>query len=456
MRRGETYEKRRLELETQLNLVHFIKDFIDNPANKNKVVPKLGIKDVSLLGLIEAYNALLINKERIEASTSVNNPSLRQINQQMSNLNQSILLAISNEMKVWELALNNLEKESATTGVIIDNMPTLERQFKNIAREQKIKSKILMHMLKKREETSLAQAVISPKAKIIAKPHSTEKPVAPHRLLILSAFFLVGFVVPGVVLVVLDFLQTKITGMTELECLVGSCVVGDIAKVGDIVGRRSLVVQQNDNSVIAEMFRTMRNNLLFMSSERVENIILVTSTIQGEGKTFVSTNLAQSLAQMDQKVLIIGGDLRNPQVGSALSVTKRTIGLSSYLAGMVQNYHELIEHVQWNLYAIQSGPIPPNPNELLSNNKFEKLLNLVKDEFDYVIIDSAPVGVISDTLLIAPYAHATVFVVRENYSEKDTIGFINNLVQDQRLKNVGIVLNQTTGQGHSRYKYGYI
>ncbi|MFA6770642.1 MAG: polysaccharide biosynthesis tyrosine autokinase [Bacteroidales bacterium] len=455
VRRGETYERRRLELETQLNLVHFIESFIKNPANSKKIVPKLGIKDLSLLELIGEYNTLLVNKERIEASTSTDNPSLKQIKQQVSNLNQNIVLAISNEIKVWELALDNLEKESNITGAKIGNMPTLERQFTNIAREQKIKSSLFVHMLKKREEVNLAQAVIAPKAKIITKPYSGERAVAPRKSLILFLFLLVGLTIPALLLFLIEFFQTKITGMKELEGLVNISVVGDIAQVSDIVGRQSLVVKPNDNSIISEMFRTMRNNLLFMTSERAENIILVTSTIPKEGKTFVSVNLAQSLAQMDKKVLIIGGDLRNPQVGSALGVPKRAVGLSSYLAGLVQDYNEILELVEGNLYTMQSGTIPPNPNELLSNEKFGELLSLVKDEFDYVLVDSAPVGVVSDTFLIAPYAHATIYVVRENYSEKDTIDFINNLAQDQRLKNVGIVLNQTTGKDHSRYKYSH-
>lgn len=243
--------------------------------------------------------------------------------------------------------------------------------------------------------------------------------------------------------------------MNELERLVNSSVIGYIAKVSDIVGSHSLVLKSNDTSVIAEMFRTMRNNLLFMTRERAENIILVTSTIPKEGKTFISVNLAHSLEQMDKKVLIIGGDLRNPKIGSALGVPKRAVGLSSYFAGFVQDYSELIEHVQGNLYAIQAGSIPPNPNELLSKTIVGKFFSQIQKEFDYVIVDSAPVGVVSDTLLIAPCADVTIYVVRENYSGKDTIQFINNLTQDQRLKNVGVILNQATGSAHSRYKYGY-
>lgn len=415
----------------------------------------MGIKDRSLIELINQYNTLILNKERIEASTSAHNPSLKQINQQVHNLNLNIVKSISNEIKAREITLADLERESLITDAKIKNVPTLERKFTHIERDQKLKSRLFMYLLKKREESSLAQAVIAPKARIITKPYSGEIPVAPRKALIFTLFFLIGLIIPAIVLFVIDFFQTKITGVNELEKLVNSSVIGDITKVSDIVGRHSLVLRSNDTSVIAEMFRTMRNNLLFMTSEGEQNIILVTSTIPKEGKTFVSVNLAQSLAQMDKKVIIIGGDLRNPQVGSALGMAKRAVGLSSYFAGLVQNYNDLIENVEGNLYTIQSGPIPPNPNELLSKPIVDVFFNQIKKEFDYVIVDSAPVGVVSDTLLIAPYVDATIYVVRENYSEKDTIQFINNLTQDQRLKNVGVVLNQTIGNTNSRYKYGY-
>ena len=455
IRQGETYESRRMEIETQLNLVRFIESYIKNPENKNKLVPNLGIKDPSLVALINEYNTLLINRERIEASTSADNPSLKQINQQVRNMNQNIITSISNEIRASQIALTDLERENMITSAKIGNVPTLERQFTDIIRQQEVKSNLFVYLLQKREETNLTQAAVAPKAKIIAKPQSGNSPVAPRKAIVMMLFFMIGLAIPAIALFIIDFFQTKITGMKELEKLTNSSVVGDIAKATDVNGRHSLVVKPNDTSVIAEMFRTMRNNILFMTSERDHNIILVTSTIPKEGKTFISTNLAQSLSLMDKKVLLIGGDLRNPKVGTALGVPKRDIGFSSYLAGHIQDYKELIERVEGNLYAIQSGPIPPNPNELLSKAIVGQFFNQIRTEFDYIVVDSAPVGVVSDTFLLARHTHATIYVVRENYTEKDTIQFINNLAQDKRLKNVGVVLNQTTSNAHGRYKYGY-
>lgn len=455
IRQGETYESHRMEIETQLNLVRFIESYIKNPENKNKLVPNLGIKDPSLVGLINEYNTLLINRERIEASTSADNPSLKQINQQVRNMNQNIVTSLSNEIRASEIALTDLERENMITSTKIGNVPTLERQFTDIIRQQEVKSNLFVYLLQKREETNLTQAAVAPKAKIIAKPHSGVSPVAPRKPMILTLFFFIGFAIPAIALFIIDFFQTKITGMKELDKLTNSSVVGDIAKTTDIVGKHSLVVKANDDSVIAEMFRTMRNNILFMTSERDHNIILVTSTIPKEGKTFISVNLARSLSLMDKKVLLVGADLRNPQISNSLGIPKREKGFSSYLAGHIQDYNELIERVEGDLYTIQGGPIPPNPNELLSKAIVGQFFNQIRTEFDYIVVDSAPVGVVSDTFLLARHTHATLYVVRENYTQKDSIPFINNLVQDKRLKNVGVVLNEATSNAHGRYKYGY-
>lgn len=456
IRKNETYDARRMEIETQLNLVKYIDDFIKSPVNKNKLVPNLGLKDPSLVALIGEYNTLLINRERIEGSTSADNPALKQVNQQVNNMHQNIITSLTNEIRASQIALNDLERENTITSSRMRNIPTVERGYTDILRQQEVKSNLFVYLLQKREETNLTQAAVAPKAKMIAKPHSGGGPVAPRRAVILALFFLIGLAIPAIILFMIDYFQTKIDGMKDLEGLTNSSVVGDIVKADGLEGGSSLVVKPNDDSVINEMFRTMRNNILFMTSERDYNVVLVTSTVPKEGKTFISINLARSLSLMDKRVLLVGADLRNPQLSRALGIPKREIGFSSYLAGHIQDYNELIEKVEPNFFVIQSGPIPPNPNELISKAKTGEFFNNIRKEFDYIVVDSAPVGVVSDTFLLAKYVHATLFVVREGYSEKDTVQFINNIANDKRLKNIGVVLNHATYQkSHGRYKYGY-
>ena len=456
IRKHESYDSRRMEIETQLNLVRYIDEFIKNPANNNKLIPNLGLKDPGLVSLISEYNKLLIDRERIEGASSQENPALKQVNQQVSNMHQNIVTSLSNEINASQIALNDLERENTITSSRMRDIPTVERGYRDILRQQEVKSNLFVYMLQKREETNLTQAAVAPKAKMIAKPYSGSAPVAPKRTLILLAFFMVGLAIPALVLFLIDYFQTKIAGMKDLESLTNSTVIGDIIKSDGVNNGFSLVVKPDDDSIVNEMFRTMRNNILFMTSERDLNIILVTSTIPKEGKTFISINLARSISLMDKRVLLVGCDLRNPKISSSLGIPKREIGFSSYLAGHIQDYNELIEKVESNFYVVQSGPIPPNPNELLSKSKVGDFFNAVRKEFDYIVVDSAPVGVVSDTLLLAKYTHATLYVVRENFTERDTVQFINNIAADKRLKNIGVVLNQATyGKSHGRYKYGY-
>lgn len=455
--RNEGYEKRRTEIETQLNLIKYIETFIANPANKNKLIPNLGINDPGLVEVINKYNETLINKERIESSTSENNPAYKNIKMQVESMHENIKASLSNERRASEIGIRDLDREFTTTNSKIRNIPTIERQYSDILRQQNVKSNLFVYLLQKREETNLTQAGVAPKAKMIAKPFSGTNPVAPKKAMILFVFFLIGLVIPGATIFLLDYFQTKIDGAKDLQRLRGISLVGDIAKVDTTNASNGVViVKRDDDSVMTEMFRTLRNNLLFMIGEKDQNVILVTSTVPKEGKTFISANLAMSLSLMDKTVLVVGGDLRNPQIFSALGFSRWEKGVSSILAGLEEDYKPLVHEVDKNLYILPAGPIPPNPNELLSKPRLKELIETVKKDYDYIIIDSAPLGVVTDTLMLSKYADATLYVVREGYSDKDTVLFINNLVEDNRIHNAAVVLNQASEGGSSgRYKYGY-
>ncbi|OFY38959.1 MAG: hypothetical protein A2X18_05585 [Bacteroidetes bacterium GWF2_40_14] len=452
----EGYDTKRLEIETQLNLITYIENYIAKSENKNKLIPNLGIKDPGLVSVINNYNELLINRERVQSSSTETNPALKSLNSQVKNMHESIRASLANEKNASQIALGNLEKENTLTSIKIKNIPTVSRQYTDIVRQQEVKSNLFVYLLQKREETNLTQAGVAPKAKLIARPYSIGNQVEPKRAMILFIFFLIGSAIPATVIFLKGYFQTRIEGMKDMVNLKDISVIGDVIKVDNLNGHGSLVVKPNDDSVVNEMFRTLRNNLLFMLSEKDQNAVLVTSTIAKEGKTFIATNLARSLSLMDKRVILLGADIRNPQLSNVLSIPKRENGFSSYLAGIVQDHNELIEQVEPNFFVLQTGPIPPNPNELLSKRRTGDLISLLKKEFDYVVIDTAPVGVVSDTFLLSKYADASIYVVRENYSEKDTVSFINNMVHDKRLKNVAVVLNQATAQNaQGRYKYGY-
>lgn len=455
--RNEGYEKKRSEIETQLNLIKYIETFASNPSNKNKLIPNLGISDLGLIEVINKYNEILLEKERIERSTSENNPAYKNMKLQVESMHENIKSSLSNERKASEIAIRDLDREYTATNSKIRNIPTIERQYSDILRQQNVKSNLFVFLLQKREETNLTQAGVAPKAKMIARPFSGFAPVAPKKPMILFVFLLVGLIIPATIIYLIGLFRTKIDSAKDLQKLKGITVVGDIARVDTSEATSGvIVVKQNDDSVMTEMFRTLRNNILFMMNGKEENIILVTSTVPKEGKTFISANLAMSLSLMDKKVLVIGADLRNPQIFSAFGFNRWEKGISSILAGMENDYKKITHQVTDNLYILPAGPIPPNPNELLARPRLKELLDEIKQDFDYVLIDSAPLGVVTDTLMISKYAGVTVYVVREGYSEKDTVLFINNMVEDQRIINAAVVLNQATEAGASgRYKYGY-
>lgn len=454
--KSSNYDTRRSDIVTQLNLLSYIEAYISNSANRNKLIPNLGITDPGLISVINSYNEILINRERVQTSSSEINPVIKQLNNQVAQLLDNIKASLANEKNAREIAMRDLDKENMLTSSKIRNIPTVDRQYTSILRQQEVKSNLFVYLLQKREETNLTQAGVAPKAKLIAKPYSIGNQVEPKRAIIMLLFFLIGLAIPAITIFLRDYFQTKIEGMKDMLNLKDINVIGDIIRVEGITEYSSLIVKPNDDSVVSEMFRTMRNNLLFMLSEKDQNVVLVTSTIPKEGKTFIACNLARSLALMDKRVILVGSDIRNPHLSRVLNVPKRENGFSSYLAGLVQNHNELIEQVEPNFFILQTGPIPPNPNELLSKKRTGELISILKREFDYVVLDSAPVGVVSDTFMISKYADACIFVVRENYTEKDTISFLNNLVHDKRLKNVAVVLNQATEQkAQGRYKYGY-
>jgi len=448
-------EQKRVEIETQLNLTRFVEDFIGRPANARKLIPNLGVSDAGLVSVINEYNQLLLMKERLESSSSDSNPALIQIKQQVSGMRQSIQASLANVRHASEIALRDLNRQNTVTNARIQDIPAVERQYKDIMRQQEVKNNLFVFLLQKREETALTQAAVAPKAKIVSEPDSSESPVAPKRAVILLAFFLVGCVLPVGGIFVRDMFHTTIESLDDLATLRNIDILGGIPVIKDMM-ETSLVVKENDDSAAVELFRTLRNNLLFMLNEPNKQVVMVTSTIPGEGKTFISINLARSLSLMDKKVLLIGGDIRNPRLSHELGIPKVKTGFTTYLAGM-ESDHETLEEVMFpNFHIMQAGPVPPNPNELLSKQSLDELFVKLRATFDYIIIDSAPVGVVSDSFMLNRIADLTLYVMRENHTQKDTVNFVNSVRNDNRLNGITVVLNATTPQGkYGSYKYGY-
>lgn len=452
-----TIEEKRIETETQLKTVELIENFIHKPNNDYKLIPTLGITDLGLAEVITKYNESLLAYQRLERSASENNPARERALAELMSTRQSIQAAINNVKNALGISKFESEKQANQISSRIKSVPTQERGLLEVTRQQQIKQALYLYLMQVREETSITMASTSDKAKVITDPVIPDYPVSPKKNIIFLAALLIGIIVPVIVIYIKDLLQLNITGREELEKLSNATVIGEIMKKeGDDI----IVVKDNRTTPIVELFRTLRNNVQFVLDEPEKKIILVTSTIPGEGKTFVSINLAASFAISDKKILLLGMDIRNPKLAADMNFPKGA-GLTSYLSGSVQDWKTMLLQAKNfpNMDILQAGAIPPNPNELLMKPLLKKLLDEARTLYDVIIIDSAPIGVVSDTFLISSYANTTVYVTRENVTPKNAITFINEVHRDNKLPNMYLVINgveMTKNKGrHGRYGYGY-
>lgn len=446
-----SYEEKVKEVETQLNIISYIGDFTNDNKNRDRLIPNLGITDQGLAVLINKYNELSLEKERIESSSTLENPSLIHIVNQLNNMRNGIKNSINNVKKTLLIAKKDLDKDGLLTSSKIQQIPQIERKFIEIKRQQQIKETLYLFLLQKREETNLSLAATTPKAKIVSLPRAGNYPVSPKKGIILLISMILGIAIPIIVVYIWDLFQTKIKNREELQKLSQAPILGEIPKNKN---NKHIAVGINDTSSITELFRSLRNDLTFILNNTDKKVITVTSTVSGEGKTFIAVNLAYTFAMIDKKVLLVGLDVRNPSLASYLGIDKKQ-GLTSFLS-KESDFEELIEKstLNSNLDVIQAGIIPPNPNELLNKQTLDNLFIELRKKYDYIIIDTAPVGIISDTFLINRISDLTLFVARENITSKSSILFLNDLFNNNRLENIHVILNDADIE-KKRYGYGY-
>lgn len=450
-------EKKRVDAETQLKLVELVEDFLDKDQNHNKLIPNLGITDSGLASIITEYNNMLLNNEKLERSTSEENPSRTRMAASLKNMRQNIQSAILNVKKAMNINKRDLANQSGVLASRKESMPEQEYGLTEILRQQQVIQAIYIFLMQTREESNITLAAKSDKARVITDPIAPATPISPKRNIILAAFGLLGLIVPVLVIYVRDAFKVNISSREELEKLAQPSIIGEIMRKEE---SDVLVVRQNSTSPSVELFRSLRNNLQFILNEPNKKVILVTSTVPNEGKTFVTVNLAGSFALSEKKVLLIGMDIRNPQLSTDMGFPKGK-GLTSYLTGD-ENWEDMLCRIPEysNLDILQAGVIPPNPNELLMKDSLHKLFKEAREKYDTILIDSAPISVVSDTLLIAKHADTTVYVTRENTTPKEVVDFINTVYKEKRLPNMYLVLNdvnivEKNKRYGYKYKYGY-
>jgi len=454
LKSASEYDKKSAELETQLNLVSYIESYVKNNKHQYDLVPaNLGIEDKSLLQLIQEYNYTLLQRIKVMRTTNEKNPVITQIEQQLKALRTSIIVSIGSIKDGFKIAKKDVLGKTNQFSSRISGVPTQERELTEIIRQKEIKSKLYLFLLQKREENALSLASTIPSAKTLDSAYSSLQPVAPRRMIIYLLALLLGVLMPLIYIYILDLLNNKIINSKELKRLVKAPYLGSIGlkKEADVV-----VVREGKTTPIVEMFRIIRTNLQFMLSGKENPVILITSSISGEGKSFTSINIAMSFALMKKKVVLVGLDIRSPMLGDYLHLSKER-GITMYIADESYEVNDII--VPSNLHpfldVIPAGPVPPNPAELIMNQRLDDLFLQLREKYDYIIVDSAPIGLVSDTYLINRVVDNCIYVARQNYTPREATELINDIYEHNRLNGMSIILNGTDESSGYGYGYGY-
>jgi capsular exopolysaccharide synthesis family protein len=354
------------------------------------------------------------------------------------------------------IAKQDIERQAGKYNVRIEQAPEQERILTNISRQQEIKSGLYLMLLQKREENSITMAATADNAKIIDAPLADNIPVSPKSSLILLIGLILGVVIPAGVIYVMDLLQFKIGTRHDVEKLTTMPILGEIPLQAETDGNRTIVVRENENNMMAETFRSLRTNLQFMLSSEDHKVILFTSTSPGEGKTFTSVNLAVSLALLGKKVVLLGLDIRKPRLAEHFGFSHKQEGITKFLSGGTNDIFSLLidSGVTENLKVLPAGMVPPNPAELLASPRLEKAIDALKEKFDYVLLDTAPVALVTDTLIAGRVADLSVYVCRSEVTHKSDFELVNEIRKERKLPHMALVVNAVNLES-KRYGYGY-
>lgn len=446
------YEKRRVDNGTQINLVRDLIKYINNPLNEYELLPgNIGLSDAGLTTQIGRYNELIIERKRLLRTSTESNPMIVNLDTSIRAMKSNVQAAINGTLQGLLIVKADLEREAGRFSRRISDAPGQERQYVSIARQQEIKAGLYLMLLQKREENAITLAATANNAKIIDELVATGGPLSPKPNMIYMIALVLGVGMPVGVIFLIGLTKFKIEGRGDVEKLTRLPIVGDVPLTNEKAG--SIAVFENQNTLMSETFRHIRTNLQFML-ENDQKVILVTSTVSGEGKSFISSNLAISLSLLGKRVIIVGLDIRKPGLNKIFNIPRKEQGITQYLSNPEKNLMDFVQpsDVSKNLYILPGGIVPPNPTELLARDGLDKAIETLKKNFDYVILDTAPAGMVTDTLLVGRVADLSVYVCRADYSRKAEFTLINELAADNKLPNICTIIN---GLDLKKKKYGY-
>ncbi|MBR4829472.1 MAG: polysaccharide biosynthesis tyrosine autokinase [Muribaculaceae bacterium] len=452
MAKQEVTDRAIIKLETNKRLLNMVKEFVSDPANKHSYIP-FAVDSSAASGSIKAYNNLLAKRQELEQSAQGDNLALKRIDEQIETMHGNILKGVESSIKGINMQLSQAQSQTNATNSDMGKVPSVEREAQDLYRQQSIQNALYTFLLQKREENSLVLAATTPKGKVVDHAYASIQAIKPVKFKIYFLALLAGLLLPLALLFLKGLFTTKFSTQEDLQNISKAPVVGEICHNRH---RSQLVVKEGKSSSIVELFRLLRNNIQFMLPTSDDKVMLVTSSISGEGKSFVSLNLASSFSLMGKRVVLVGMDIRSPKLAQMLNIND-TPGVTAFLAKQNVALDDIVQHCPEceNLDVIVGGTIPPNPSELLLTTRVEDLIDQLKERYDYVIIDSAPIAMVSDTYSLSRYANVTVYVTRSNYTKRSLVRYMNNAIARRQLRNVAVVLNDSNPKMSQGYGYGY-
>lgn len=454
---ADQYAQKLSEANTQVALLDELTRYMNEPSNRHQPIPSnVGLSDESATSLINEYNKIALQRNQLLHSASENSPTVTPLTAQLDDLNSSIKRAMTQARAGLRIQRNSIAAQAGKYEGQINNTPEQERMLTQIGRQQEVKSGLYLMLLQKREENSISLAATADKGKLIDTPVFTGK-VTPKNSIIMLIALILGLAIPAGILFLLEFFRYKIEGHNDVEKLTNLPIIADVAIASERAKTKAdIVVHENKNNLMEEIFRSLRTNLQFLLKQH-DKVIMFTSTTSGEGKTFIASNVAISFALLGKKVVLVGLDVRKPRLAELFEIDDHHHGITNLLVKDEVNWSDVKEQIipsgiNDKLDILMAGPVPPNPGELVTRESLDQTMEQLKEHYDYILIDTAPVGLVTDTLALGRISNATVYVCRADFTQKASFGLINSLSMEKKLPNMSIVLN---GVDLSKKKYGY-
>ena len=459
------FNQQNLSLENQLNLAKYIKEYLTDPSNRGKLIPaNTGVSDGNTERMIGEYNTMLMKRDRLLKNSSENNPVVMDLNAALFAMEQNIVRVMDNLIAGLNLQMNNIRDREQQTERRLEAVPSQQKYVLTVARQQKIKEELYLFLLNKREENALRQAVTQSNARIVDSARGSDTPVAPRSMIILAGCVMLGLILPTGAILLMTFMDTKVRSKEDLANLtvplVGE-IPSQITKKGE--AEETVVVSETSRDAVSEAFRILRTNLTFMQRDvnKPLQVITFTSLSPNSGKTFISTNLGMGLAITGKRVVLVDLDIRKCQLSERMGLMNET-GVTNYITGREQDVKNILYKSKYNdnLFVVPSGPTPPNPAELLLSGRLDDLINELRKDFDYILIDNVPAGVVADATIVDRLVDATICVMRAGILNKRDVQIIEEYYRSGKFKNMSAVLNglkkskRTKGYGYG-YDYGY-